>query len=201
MVGSVSANLTVSLPSVRLHRPWLPTKHLPICWSRPFWWCGITHTASGIRQSSQRFRKFHKFRKTLLNISKFESLLRYRPLLVPWYLHSRAQATLVNSHRTAGIWINQWVLGHTGRISDSQVLERHVLSWRMLSSEAWRRVVLVRADVSEEHITSVIKVKGIIKLGTTLSGNMHRISPPSTQAPKYLGASYVATPIQCEEVA
>jgi hypothetical protein len=38
--------------------------------------------------------------------------------------------------------------------------------WRISSSGMWRRVDLVRTDVSEKWIASIIKVKGIMELGT-----------------------------------
>jgi hypothetical protein len=38
----------------------------------------------------------------------------------------------------------------------------------MPSSEMLRRVTLVRTDVSEERISSIIKVERVGKLGTTL---------------------------------
>jgi hypothetical protein len=44
----------------------------------------------------------------------------------------------------------------------------------MPSSEMFRRVALVRIDVSEERITSVIRVTRICELGTTLSVTRNR---------------------------
>jgi hypothetical protein len=39
-------------------------------------------------------------------------------------------------------------------------------AWRIRSLWMWRCVALVRTDVSEDHIASIIRVKRIIKLGT-----------------------------------
>jgi hypothetical protein len=41
-----------------------------------------------------------------------------------------------------------------------------IISWRVPSSAMWRRVDLVRTDVSEERVASIIKVKRISELGT-----------------------------------
>jgi hypothetical protein len=45
---------------------------------------------------------------------------------------------------------------------------------RMPFSGMWRRVALVRTDVTVEHITSIIKVTKIGKLGTTLAVTVNR---------------------------
>jgi hypothetical protein len=39
----------------------------------------------------------------------------------------------------------------------------------MLSSEVWRCVAIVRINVSEEYIASIIKVERITELGTLLA--------------------------------
>jgi hypothetical protein len=44
----------------------------------------------------------------------------------------------------------------------------------MPSSGMLRRVVLIRTDVSEEHISSIIKVTRISELGTTLAVTSNR---------------------------
>jgi hypothetical protein len=44
----------------------------------------------------------------------------------------------------------------------------------MPSSEMLRRVALVRTDVSEEHIASIIRVTGIGELGTMLAVTSNR---------------------------
>jgi hypothetical protein len=41
--------------------------------------------------------------------------------------------------------------------------------WRMPSPGIWRRVVLIRTDVSEELIASMIRVEIVSELGTTLA--------------------------------
>jgi hypothetical protein len=41
----------------------------------------------------------------------------------------------------------------------------------MLSSQMWRRVAHIRTDISEEYIASIIRVKRISNLGTTLVVN------------------------------
>jgi hypothetical protein len=44
----------------------------------------------------------------------------------------------------------------------------------MTSSATLRRVALVKTDVSEEHITSIIRVKRINELGTALAVSSNR---------------------------
>jgi hypothetical protein len=44
----------------------------------------------------------------------------------------------------------------------------------MASSGMLRRVVLVRTDISEEHIASIIRVEVIGELGTTLTVTSNR---------------------------
>jgi hypothetical protein len=45
---------------------------------------------------------------------------------------------------------------------------------RMLSSGMLRRVAPVRADISEEYIASIIRVKRISELGPTLAVNSNQ---------------------------
>jgi hypothetical protein len=45
----------------------------------------------------------------------------------------------------------------------------HVGGWRISSSRVWHCVVLVRTNISEEYIASIIRVKRISGLGTTLA--------------------------------
>jgi hypothetical protein len=48
---------------------------------------------------------------------------------------------------------------------------------RMSSSGVLRRVARVRTDFSEEHIAPIIRVKGIIELGTILAVTSNQSTP------------------------
>jgi hypothetical protein len=50
----------------------------------------------------------------------------------------------------------------------------------MSPSEILRRVALVRTDVSEEHITFIIRVRGIGELGTTFITRATRLTSQGT---------------------
>jgi hypothetical protein len=56
-------------------------------------------------------------------------------------------------------------------------------SWRMPSSGMWRRVDLLRADVTEEHIASIIRETRIGELGTLAVGG-NRSTLPRNQVDK-----------------
>jgi hypothetical protein len=51
------------------------------------------------------------------------------------------------------------------------------------------RVTLVRTDVSEEHITSIIKVKRVDELGTALAANSNQLYNVSSQRASVAGYS------------
>jgi hypothetical protein len=54
----------------------------------------------------------------------------------------------------------------------------HELHWRIPSSGMWRRMALVQTDISEVCIASIIRVKRINELGTTLALTINWFSSP-----------------------
>jgi hypothetical protein len=62
---------------------------------------------------------------------------------------------------------SEWIL-QSDRIL---YLYLHLLGWRMTSAGMWRRVGLVRTDVSAEHDVSTFRAERIRELGTTLTVN------------------------------
>jgi hypothetical protein len=134
-------------------------------------WFGVEATSSCNENAVLKYTLWTKFRvsqqhMTLNNMHLFKEechLLGYK-----------------NPVRTSRVTLRLHYTAQTVKLC--KVWGFHGGDWRMTSSWMSRRVALVRTEVSEKHIGSIVKVTRIGELGTMLAVTSNRSTPRSSAA-------------------